>query len=83
MRLLGFRTFEHLFFNPNDQRFTGTNVKEFLMGLEQGISHYNSANCTRENFIKLEQDIKHNFNHLVYTDWFEKEKEWLIANQSI
>lgn len=83
MRLLGFKTFEHLFFNPNDQRFTGTNVKEFLMGLEQGISHYNSANCTRENFLNLEQDIKHNFNHLVYTDWFEKEKEWLIANQSI
>lgn len=83
LRELGFKTFEHLFLNPGDHRFSGINVKEFLMSLEQAVNHYNHTGCNIEFYKNLEDDLKFNFNHLVNTDWFKTESEWLIANQNI
>lgn len=83
LRELGFKTFDHLFFNKGDHRFTGTNVKEFLLCLEQGVNHYNNTGCNIDFYKNLEDDLKFNFNHLVNTDWFKEESEWLISNQNI
>lgn len=83
LRDLGFKTFEHLFLNNNDHRYAGTDVREFLTSLEQAVNHYNNLGCNIEFYKSLEEDLKFNFNHLVNTDWFKTESEWLIANQSI
>ena len=83
LRELGFKTFEHLFLNPGDHRFSGINVKEFLLSLEQAVNHFNHTGCNIEFYKNLEEDLKFNFNHLVNTDWYKTESEWFIANQSI
>ena len=69
---LGFQTFDDLFFSPGEYRHTGTDIPELLNCVHDAIQNYNTK-CNKENFMELKERLEFNYNHLVRTDWMERE----------
>ena len=69
---LGFQTFDDLFFSPGEYRHTGTDIPELLNCVHDAIQNYNDK-CNKDNFMELKERLEFNYNHLVRTDWIERE----------
>ena len=72
LKRLGFQTFDDLFFSPGEYRHTGTDIPELLNCVHDAIQNYNTK-CNKENFMELKERLEFNYNHLVRTDWMERE----------
>ena len=73
LQKLGFQTFDDLFFKPGEYRHTGTDIAEYLDCIHESIENYNTK-CNKEKFMELKNRLEFNYNDLVQTDWYEKEK---------
>ena len=74
---LGFQTFDDIFFTPGEYRHTGTDISELLNCVHDTIENFNHK-CNKETFMELKERLEFNYNHLMHTDWYEREKNDLL-----
>lgn len=79
--LLGFKTFENLLGIPQDGEYGNLTTIERLFNLYHCLMNFDK---TKLDIDKITEYTEYNYNHLVNTDWYEKQIDFLSeALQSI